>query len=145
MRTETQLTLTDMGHINVAVEEYYRIFSYFRQMGGDEDTKQKLNEIWDDVISKLQYHNWCDCELRVFSQTWGNTSCGWEGIGGAAMSTSKTLVIENKWTNISFVFYDGVLAYIAMMDEKWDKYRHNPSGWASCKDKLNVVWRKIKK
>ena len=38
------------------------------------------------------YHLISDFELETFTQIWGNTSGGFEGIGGSAMTTQRTYV-----------------------------------------------------
>lgn len=49
-------------------------------------------------------------ELYSWPQTWGNTSCGFGGIGGKAMTTRQTVVIHDNYTDHWFV-YHGRFAY----------------------------------
>lgn len=72
----------------------------------------------EDSISK---HN--EIDISVFVQSWGSTSCGWGGIGGSAMTSSYTIVIENPYHEVFAVYYDGRCAYIAKMDSKWKAYK----------------------
>lgn len=61
-----------------------------------------------------------DFELYTFEQTWGNTSGGFEGIGGRAMTNQRTYVFvpltatENEEC---LVFFGGRFAYHAPCNE----------------------------
>lgn len=49
--------------------------------------------------------------LHTFSQLWGNTSGGFEGFGGSAMTTQNTIVLVPKFTHDALVFFGGTFAY----------------------------------
>jgi hypothetical protein len=49
------------------------------------------------------------------------------GIGGAAMTSSYTIIIENTYLKAFFVYYGSTLVYIADVNEKLEKYRMG--GW----------------
>lgn len=51
-----------------------------------------------------------ELQLYAFSQTWGNTSCGWGGIAGQAFTRSMTVVILNDYSTDALV-YLGRFAY----------------------------------
>lgn len=56
-----------------------------------------------------------DCPgIKMFRQCWGNTSGGFEGIGGSAMTDQMTYVIDlcDREGNVTyFVFFGGRLGY----------------------------------
>ena len=69
------------------------------------------------------YQCWQSIDLHMVSQMWGSTSCGWGGMGGAAMTSSYTTVIENSYLNAIFVYYGSTLVYIVDDNEKLEKYK----------------------
>ena len=118
----------------------------------------RYNELWYDITSLVRYNSkyyeklksfhdkhqpslnkWKDVDLHVIKQTWGNTSCGWQGIGGAAISSYYTIIIENLNYNISFIFYTGKLAYICYINEKYDI--NKLPGLAQCEDELDILYK----
>lgn len=66
---------------------------------------------------------WSDVNLHVVNQTWGSTSCGWGGMGGAAISSKYNIILEHTREKLLFVYWDGQLAYI--LDNKDDNYKFN--------------------
>lgn len=55
-----------------------------------------------------------DYALHTFEQVWGNTSGGFEGMGGSAMTAQNTHVfipIQNCKSKICLVFFGGSFAY----------------------------------
>jgi hypothetical protein len=69
-----------------------------------------------------------DFEFTMFSQTWGDTSLGFGGIGGQAITKAYTTVVEEKRSGWCGVFYDETLAYkIKNPNEKFreDIYNHD--------------------
>ena len=56
-----------------------------------------------------------DFELETFEQTWGNTSGGFEGIGGSAMTSQRTYVFIPLYSDEEkcLVFFGGRFAYKA--------------------------------
>jgi hypothetical protein len=56
-----------------------------------------------------------DFEFFTFEQTWGNTSGGFEGIGGCAMTNQRTYVFVPVYTEKEecLVFFGGRFAYHA--------------------------------
>lgn len=56
-----------------------------------------------------------DYKVVIFDQTWGNTSGGFEGVGGDAIITQPTYVLmppHNKGENSQcFVYFNGAYAY----------------------------------
>lgn len=54
-----------------------------------------------------------DFELETFVQVWGNTSGGFEGIGGCAMTNQRTYVLIPIYEDSEdcLVFFGGMFAY----------------------------------
>jgi len=83
-----------------------------------------------------------DFELYMFEQTWGNTSGGFEGIGGSAMTNQRTYVfIPTTATEQEecLVFFGGRFAYHAPYSETFinDVRNHNVVG-VSKKSKYRI-------
>lgn len=95
-----------------------------------------------DIFKKIRYDDWICFDFHNINQTWGNTSRGWQTIGGSAMSSGFTVIIEHKQSNSAWIFYNGKLAYICVMDENYQKYQSNLSalpGKESAYDKLTLI------
>lgn len=148
-----RVDMEEMANMMNAIVHYGGIPNYFAQLGMGE-TSEGLENYWNTKIVKRdkstwmtqsEYEEWKDINLHLVSQMWSNTSCGWEGIGGSAMSSAYTLIIESKWFNLVFVYYRGKLAYICENDEKYEsvKQKHfiGLPGYNSCLDKLTVIYR----
>lgn len=57
--------------------------------------------------------------LARFNQLWGNTSGGFEGIGGDALTTQETCVWMNKEETEAFVCFAGEFAYSVWVSPKF--------------------------
>lgn len=64
-----------------------------------------------------------DFSIHIFEQMWGNTSGGFEGIGGSAMTTQTTYVLISNMPNYDecLVFFNGGFAYKVPYSEKFMK------------------------
>jgi len=103
---------------------YEGLINYFPQLtSSGSKYYDRMRKMWDDRLKNVSVSTWCKIDLHIINQLWGNTSRGWEGIGGSAMSESYTVVIENSITRLAFIYYDGKLAYICVMDESYVGYR----------------------
>ena len=78
-----------------------------------------------EIFKKIRYDDWLSYNFHNINQIWGNTSRGWQTIGGSAMSSGFTVIIEHNQSNSAWIFYNGKLAYICEMDEKYEKYEGN--------------------
>ena len=149
-----KIDMQEVANTMHCIVNYEQMAWSFTQMVGGKDSGP-LREFWNTKVVKREtstlmtqseYDQWCDINLHLVTQTWGNTSGGWEGIGGSAMTNSYTLIIENKWYGLSCIYYDGKLAYICEMDEKYMEYvqkgyRGLP-GYGNCTEKLTVIFKK---
>lgn len=86
----------------------------------------------------------CNWELKVFYQMWCNTSCGFEGIGGSAMTNAPTYILIDKNENISYVFFNGRFAYKCLFDKKFndDLIKESIAGAQSWKNRYSPILNK---
>lgn len=141
----TNIELKEIGEIVSTIHHYQEIINYFHQLVSD--TPEKLKEYWETKISPKSGNHlvryWNDVNLHLVSQMWGNTSGGWQGMGGSAMTTRYTIIIENNWFGLAYIYYEGQLAYVCEMDEKYDEYKKQSyrglPGRGDCQKLLNVL------
>lgn len=84
-------------------------------------------------LKEPQKNRISDFELYTFEQIWGNTSGGFEGIGGSAMTNQRTYVFVPTSATESeecLVFFGGRFAYYAPYNEtlRKDIIEHNMAG-----------------
>ena len=53
-----------------------------------------------------------EIEMYMFPQTWGSTSLGFGGIGGQAITTAYTVVVNDYHDGYCSVFFGNQLAYL---------------------------------
>lgn len=80
-----------------------------------------------------------DLEFQMFSQWWGNTSCGFEGWGGCALTKEMTYIVHNS--QIAYVFFGGKFAYKVKINEEFldDLKNRNIKGKMSYKNRY-IQW-----
>jgi predicted phage tail protein len=150
---KNKIGMKEMASAMNAVTHWESLSGYFTQLKTGED-KNKLVEFWNTNVVKrdtstymtqAEYDQWCEINLHIVSQMWGNTSGGWETIGGSAMTSAYTTIIENNFYGLAAVFYNGQLAYICQIDDKWKVYsegfRFLP-GMSDCSRKLTIIYKK---
>lgn len=119
---------------------------YYKYLENTLPQLDRSNKELQDLYNQYYKNdNWLDFQVIQFIQHWSNTSCGWEGLGGSAMSSDYTTIIYNKYLKIICVFYNGKLAYIAKDNEKLkvfkkDNYYLLP-GYSTCSNKLDVIYK----
>lgn len=95
---------------------------------------QELLTIHMDFPFRLKHpmqYNIGDFEMETFTQTWGNTSCGFEGIGGNAISSQRTYVfIPVTADENCFVYFGGRFGYEVSYSQDFikDVYDRNIAG-----------------
>ena len=67
---------------------------------------EKFRAIFDDCIETSPLF-----AIQAFPQIWGSTALGFGGVGGDAMTTKYTTVIEDVVTGVMFVYFDITYAY----------------------------------
>ncbi len=72
---------------------------------------------WVDAMTREERAKVEECLVTVFPQVWGSTALGYGGIGGAAMSTAYTVVVESRIVAQRAVYFgrSGRLAYLVPM------------------------------
>lgn len=80
-------------------------------------------------------HIW---QIKMFTQTWGNTSGGFEGAGFCAMTSEMTYVVHNY--DDVYVFFGGKFAYKVKMTSKVKKdiEDENMQGKSSYKERYEI-------
>lgn len=150
------IDIQELSHITLSVANYEYLPNIFQQLGSKEQN-EKLKEFWNTNIVKREtsthftgseYQQWKEINLHVVPQTWGNTSGGWQGIGGSAMTKRYTVIIENHFYGFSCVYYSGELAYICEIDDMYKEhmatgYRTLP-GMRPYKEGLNIIYKKTR-
>lgn len=85
---------------------------------------------WNEVKEKEEYAKskyWPEFEMYMFPQMWGDTSLGFGGIGGQAMTSAYTTVIIDNNTGWHGVFFGERLAYI--INSPNEKFYENLRNW----------------
>ena len=150
------IDIQELSHITQAIAEYEYLPNVFQQLGSREQN-EKLKDFWNKNIVKREtsthftgneYGQWKEINLHVIPQTWGNTSGGWQGIGGSAMTKRYTVIIENHFYGFSCVYYNGELAYICEIDDLYKEhmatgYRTMP-GMSPYKESLTIIYKKTR-
>lgn len=62
--------------------------------------------------------NFDDLEVRVWKQTWGDTTLGFGGIGGQAITDAYTVVVMDKYWSECVVFHGMRYAYRTRVTDK---------------------------
>ena len=154
MSMRNRIDMQEIANMMQCIVDYEFMANSFTQMVGGEES-EPLREYWNTKIIKrdkntwlneTEFRQWCEVDVHLVSQMWGNTSAGWQTIGGSAMTNAYTLILENKWYNFACIYYSGKLAYICEMDERYNDikskgYRGLP-GYGECKSKLSVIFKK---
>ena len=78
-------------------------------------------------------------KIKMFPQFWGNTSGGFEGIGGSAITKQMTYVIHDD--TLAFVFFAGRFAYKIKINSnfKEDLKNENLRGKSTYKSRYEVA------
>jgi hypothetical protein len=150
-----KIDMSLMADVMTAISNYQELGGYFPQL--DSSQSESLYKFWNEKVlvltksGKIQYMDeqsysyWNNIDFNVVEQTWSNTSGGWQGIGGEAMTSAYTIIIENKSTEAVFVYYGSKLAYVAYMTEELNRFRENGyyrlPGLKDCSKSLNVIYK----
>lgn len=87
------------------------------------DFNTMMNEVLIDALSRFQLHIERDVafeEVTVYSwpQVWTNTTCGFPGIGGAALTSAQTVVVMLGGSGPVCVYHAGRFAYLVQRPGK---------------------------
>jgi hypothetical protein len=153
------IDIQELSHITLSIANYEYLPNIFQNLGSKEQN-EKIKEFWNKNIVKREtnstfndafgffFQQWKEINLHVVPQTWGNTSGGWQGIGGSAMTKRYTVIIENHFYGFSCVYYNGELAYICEIDDLYKEhmatgYRIMP-GMSPYKESLTIIYKKTR-
>lgn len=64
------------------------------------------------TIKKKRRPHVYECEIVMFNQMWGSTALGFQGIGGAAMTSAYTVAVFNPTRSECAVYFGGRFAYL---------------------------------
>jgi hypothetical protein len=82
--------------------------NYVHYLDHEKLKEQHIKRVYDD-----------DFDVYIFEQTWGNTSGGFEGVGGSAMTNQTTYILIPKFEHDCLVFFGGRFAYKAPCNQKF--------------------------
>lgn len=109
----------------------------------------QIEQYFSNYLKEPRKNSVCDFELLTFVQTWGNTSGGFEGIGGSAMTEQRTYIFVPTTATESeecLVFFGGKFAYYAPLNETFKKDIQNQSvAGVSSKSKYRTTKNRDKK
>jgi len=107
---------------------------------------QSLIAIYQEIPNRCKncgkYYS-SDFDIEIFEQVWGNTSGGFEGFGGSAMTTGTTYVLLPQPHIVDEpcqVYFDGFYAYSVPYENKTfleDVRNHNIAGKVTAKRKYS--------
>lgn len=148
-----KIELREISNITGALSSFQELLSYITQLDSKNEELQKyyqylLDKYKTKYLDHRVVHEWESVNFHVINQCWGSTSCGWGGIGGAAMTNSYTTIIENRSCKIAAVYWDGKLAYLVHLDEVYDTFiktnsYHRFPGLDSVKARFNTIYVNI--
>ena len=102
----------------------------------------------DDMLTELSRIkvDWGDqlgdgYSLVSYTQVWGNTSGGFEGWGGSALTEQRTYVFINTEANRGLVFFGSTFAYSCTLTEDFlaDVYKCKVCGVSTCSSKYKIL------
>jgi len=146
------IDLSQVADIISCISHYNNLSVYVKQL--DPSQQETLNIIGERLLKHSKdkiymdmatHYVWCDVNMHVISQIWSNTLGMYEGIGGAAMTSGYSVIIENKILNLACVYYGGKLMYIVDIDDKYqqvknDNYRSLP-GLSNVRKQLTTFYK----
>ena len=71
----------------------------------------QINEDFSFRLKNPRQNKISDFELYTFTQVWGNTSGGFESMGGCAMTEQRTYVLVPLCEEDCLVYFGGKFAY----------------------------------
>lgn len=101
-----------------------RDWDAWRDLSKDEQA-QAIKTNTTPTVSQTRRPQDYDVQVIMFPQTWGSTALGYGGLGGAAMTSAYTVVVQEG--NCACVYFGGErLAYRVhyndLTPEGWDKW-----------------------
>jgi len=153
-----EFNLREMADVAKSVDHFQSVHAQLIQLGSHGTPIQEgLKDYWSRRVMPhtkgkqmgwlepgFETHLWRKCNIHIVIQNWGSTSCGWGGIGGAAMTDAYTTIVENNFFYIAGVYYGGKLAYLVEINDTYMEYKE--AGFISMPGldglgKLKVLYR----
>lgn len=103
-----------------------------------------IEQCFRNRFSLIYTPNLNEYDFYTFEQMWGNTSGGFQGIGGCAITTQRTYVFIPKDSidnNTCFVFFGGNFAYQVQKSKEFlrDVKNENIAGVRDYKNKYKTT------
>lgn len=115
-----ELNFQDFADFTQSFSHYKSLRQYYPQLDSKNELLQDSWQSGDrksDFSKSNIYKEWWDISIHIVNQLWSSTSCGWGGIGGAAMTYSYSFIVHQKVSDLYFVYWNGKLAYICNKSE----------------------------
>ena len=145
MGMKQSFNIEELSDFILSLKNYQQLANHLPQI--DSTQKESLDSIWkQDGKYEGQYYNspvvqqWNQIDIHITSQMWGSTSCGWGGMGGAAMTAKYNYIIHQLFTDLYYVYWDGKLAFIIKASEIKNLSRMPSLG--NNREKINFIYRK---
>jgi hypothetical protein len=116
-----------MNKLGTGLDDIHSAFSHAMYEGFPEYTYEDRDWVHysktkeDKRIVKSHRHSENDIEIyAMFPQIWGSTALGFGGMGGAAITTAYTTILQSNKGYGYCVYFSGIFAYrIAKPNEKF--------------------------
>jgi hypothetical protein len=136
MRRILSFGLREASNLMANMDHFTSLASDFSGMLSGTEQVENLREYYEKNIVRRtektwmtdnELQIWCDVDVHVLKQTWGSTAGGWQGVGGASMTSSYTYIIENFNFGIAAIYYGNRFAYMVEIDQAYmDARGHLP-------------------
>ncbi len=150
MSMKSIFDIKDSADLLTVISDYFEKALSVSQL--DPSQKETLSELYERVLKtsrdgKYPDHNSYDAirdvNIHIVAQTWGSTAGGWSGMGGSAMSTYYTFIIESKHLSAAFIYFGSRLCYICDMDDQYRAIKeYRMPSQSECKKQLKIFYRK---
>jgi hypothetical protein len=113
---ELASVLADARYVTFRQVEYKnRNWEEWKKLSKEEQNERILDHREYEGNLSVTMHRFLNNEeitvAYMFPQTWGSTALGFGGIGGAAMTTAYTIIVQNDQTDQYAVYFGGRHAY----------------------------------
>lgn len=87
--------------------------------------ERESGQVEGPFVEKTRRPTPYDCEVVMFPQSWGSTALGFGGVGGAAMTTAYTVIVECHRSGASAVYFGGRFAYLVESNRRNAAFRED--------------------
>jgi hypothetical protein len=105
------------------------------------DLARIILNVYDDMNIHNGYEDLHNYTIKIFEQTWCNTSGAFESIGGSAMTKQYTICFINTVYKIAIVYFNDNFGYKVNTNDKFmaDLNNENLAGVKSSKSRYDIV------